>query len=67
MLKKSDLNCEIKAIVASGPGGVIWLSVNPATDMVSYRLEVNCEKVVESKSIDQILCIYNKWSKNDKR
>ena len=67
MLKKSDLNTEIKSIVASGPGGVIWMIVNPAAESVSYRLEVDGEAFVESKNLDRVLDVYNKWeTKSDK-
>ena len=61
MLKKSDFNTETKSIVASGPPGIIWMCVNPATGAVSYRLEVGGEAFVESKDLDRILDVYNRW------
>lgn len=61
MMKRSDFNTEIKSVVASGPGGVIWMCVNPATDTVSYRLEVDSGAFVESKDLDRVLDVYNRW------
>jgi hypothetical protein len=59
-MKKSELNTEIKSVVASGPAGVIWCVVNPALGITSYRLMVG-DAWVESRDIDRILDIYNKW------
>lgn len=66
-MKKSDFNQEVKSVVASGPGGVIWMVVNPAADTVSYRLEVDGGAFVESRNLDRVLDVYNRWeARSDK-
>jgi len=60
-MKKANFNVDIKSVVASGPGGVIWMIANPAAGTVSYRMEVDDGDYVESKDLDRVLDVYNKW------
>ena len=58
MLKKEDLNVQIKSVIVSGFGGVIWLIVNPASDILYYKLVIKEENFC-SKDLDTIIKKYN--------